>query len=198
MINYSNIQRIENMPFEEYLKLEGYSLSFLKSNVQGVATYFNVTEKVSIGKLVDTILTSPENADMSDEFYPACKAIAFEIKKVFGDLFKMASKQVAFTANLSVGDFEMKSKGILDLLLERMAVIDLKITDVRESQIDNLIEYMGYNNQLWHYGRLANVKKAYLLFYLKRERKVVVKNIDITNDHNDFWMNKVIDFGIVK
>jgi len=193
MIKYTNIKCFENIPFEEYLKLEGYSHSFLKSNLNGSKQFFNVTDKVRIGSLVDNILTEPEKADMSSEHYPAAKAIAYEIKKLFGDLIATAQKQLSYTAVLEMAGLSMLTTGRLDFLIPGFAVVDLKITN--EKNVDNLIEYMGYHNQLWHYSRLAKVKKAFLLFYCVPLKTVIVRAVDVTNEENGFWINKVIDFG---
>lgn len=193
MITYSNIQAYENIPFEDYLKLEGYSHSFLKSNVQGVKKYFDVTDKVRIGSLVDNILTEPAKADMTSPLYPAAKAIAFEIKNIFGDMIQTAQKQMSYTATLELAGLSMKTTGRLDFLIPNFAVIDLKITN--EKKVDALIEFMGYNNQLWHYSRLGGVKKAFLLFYVVPLKQVIVRAVDVTNEENGFWINKIIDFG---
>jgi len=196
MIEYSHITRYDNIEFEQYLKLPGYSHSFLKSNIQGVSKYFNETDKVRVGKIVDAILTDPLNADMSHEFYPQCKALAFELKKMFGDVMSMCDKQVNYTGSMELSGLHMQTKARLDFLLSKYAVIDLKITN--EKNVDALIEYMGYHNQLWHYSKMANVSKAYLMFYVIPLKKVVVKSIDVSSNTNEFWENKILDFGTVK
>lgn len=193
MITYTNIKCYENIPFEEYLKLEGYSHSFLKSNLHGAKQYFNTTDKVRLGSLVDSILTEPEKADMSSPLYPAAKAIAYQIKQLFGDLIASAQKQLSYTATLQMAGLEMLTTGRLDFLIPGFAVIDLKVTN--EKNVDNLIEYMGYHNQLWHYSRLAKVKKAFLLFYCVPLKTVIVRAVDVTKEDNGFWINKIIDFG---
>jgi hypothetical protein len=193
MITYKNIQCYKDIPFEEYLKLQGYSHSFLKSNINGAKKYFNMTDKVRVGALVDSIITEPAKADMSSPLYPAAKTIAFEIKKLFGDLVEVAQKQLSYTATLEFAGLEMQTTGRLDLLIPDFAVIDLKVTN--EINVDALIEYMGYDNQVWHYSRLSNVKKAFLIFYVVPLKKVVVRAIDVTSELNGFWINKLIDFG---
>lgn len=193
MITYKDIKCYEGISFEDYLKLEGYSHSFLKSNANGVKKYFEASDKVRLGSLVDNILTEPQKADMSSDLYPAAKAIAYQIKQLFGDLVSTAVKQLSYTATLELAGMQMKTTGRLDLLIPKFAVVDLKITS--EKNVDTLIEYMGYNNQLWHYSRLAQVKRAFLLFYCIPFKKVIVRAVDVTNEENGFWINKVIDFG---
>lgn len=193
MIEYKNIVCHEDISFEDYLKLEGYSHSFLKSNVQGIKKHFEITDKIRLGSLVDNILTEPAKADMTSDLYPAAKAIAFQIKNLFGDLIKSARKQLSYTAVLEMSGLQMKTTGRLDFLLPGFAVVDLKIT--KEKIVDNLIEFMGYNNQLWHYSRLANVSKAFLLFYSVPLKSVVVRSVEVSHSENGFWINKMIDFG---
>jgi hypothetical protein len=193
MISYTNIKSYEGISFEDYLKLEGYSHSFLKSNLNGVKQYFNTTDKVRLGSLVDNILTEPSKADMTSSLYPAAKAIAFQIKQLFGDLVLSAQKQMSYTATMQMAGFNMDVTGRLDFLLPNFAVVDLKITN--EKNVDGIIEYMGYNNQLWHYSKMAGVTKAFLLFYVVPLKQVVVRSVDVTSDENGFWANKIIDFG---
>jgi len=196
MITYTDIQRHDNIAFEQYLQLPGYSHSFLKSNIGGLSKHFEQTDKVRVGHLVDTILTEPAKADMSSPLYRQCKQIAAKVMEMFGDAISMCSKQVNFTAKMEMGDFVMLTKGRLDLLLEGVAVIDLKITG--EKDIDALIQFMGYENQLWHYAKMAKVKKAYLLFYSIPRKEVIVRAVDVSSEHNEFWLNKIIDFGRVE
>jgi hypothetical protein len=193
MISYTNIKSYEGISFEDYLKLKGYSHSFLKSNLNGVKQYFNTTDKVRLGSLVDNILTEPSKADMTSSLYPAAKAIAFQIKQLFGDLILSAQKQMSYTATMHMAGFNMDVTGRLDFLLPNFAVVDLKITN--EKNVDGIIEYMGYNNQLWHYSKMARVTKAFLLFYVVPLKQVVVRSVDVTSDENGFWANKIIDFG---
>lgn len=196
MIVYKDIVRYDNQGFDDYLKLEGYSHSFLKRNINGVQEAITITENIRIGSLVDKILTEPESADMTDELYPYCKIIAFELKKFFGRSLTVLQSQVSYTATCEYGGFELRVKGRLDFLLEAIAVIDIKVT--KSKQIDQLIEFMGYKNQLWHYCKMANVTKAYLVIYSIPLKQVIIKSVDVSESVNNFWANKIIDFGHVQ
>ena len=193
MITYTDIVRYDNISFDDYLKLPGYSHSFLKSNINGAKKYFNVTDNVRIGAMVDAILTEPAKADMTSEIYPFCKEIAYQLIQMFGDALNACSKQASYTATMGIEQLKMKVTGRLDLLLEGFAVIDLKIT--KEKEIDPLVQFMGYENQLWHYSKMANVPNAYLMFYSIPLKKVIVKKVDVSGYYNEFWMSKIIDFG---
>ena len=64
MINFTNRRRYDNIPFEQYLKVDGFSYSFLKREMQGSVPTFNSTPKVELRKLVDAILTQQDDIDI--------------------------------------------------------------------------------------------------------------------------------------
>lgn len=196
MLHYTNIQRIDNMPFEDYLNLPGYSHSFLKRERNGVAESLTMTDNIMIGSLVDAILTDPAKADMSHVLYGIARQISAEIKLKFGHIIKHFKKQVSYTGNICFGDFVMPVKGRLDFLLEGIAVVDLKIT--KSKDIDGLIEFMGYKNQMWHYCRFPGITKSYLIIYSIPLKQTFIKYIDCSNPFNQFWADKVVMFGKAK
>jgi hypothetical protein len=195
MISVSNIVRIEGIPFQEYLQLPGYSHSFLKREVNGVAPDLETTDNMRLGSLVDAILTEPEKADMSSHLYEAARAIAYEVKTKFAAALKLFLKQLSFTADMEMSGFIMPVKGRLDFLLPGHAVIDLKVTKMKD--IPALIEHMGYKNQLWHYCQMAQVKVAYLMIYCVPTKKVYLIKLDCSSNTNFFWEEKILKFGKV-
>lgn len=197
MITYSNIKRQDNIPFEDYLKLGGYSHSFLKREHNGIVEPLTITENIRIGKLVDAILTDPASADMTDSLYQYAKNIAFEIKKTFGELIKSFESQISFTADIEYKGFKMATTGRLDWGLPKHAVIDLKVTKSKISALNTLVEFMGYKNQLWHYCKMYGVTKAYLIFYSIPDKKSHIIFIDCSEPVNEFWADKTIKFGTV-
>ncbi len=197
MITYSNIQRHDNLPFEEYLKLGGYSHSFLKRERMGMVEDLKMTDNIMIGKLVDAILTEPKNAEMSNELYPVAKLIAYEIQKTFGGLIVRFQKQVSFTADVTYRAFTMPTTGRLDYLLPGHAVIDLKVTKSKHAAVPGLVDYMGYKNQLWHYAKMAKVNKSYLMIHSIPSKSTILYAYDCSLDMNDFWAEKIITFGKV-
>ncbi len=198
-IVYSNIQQYNNLDFADYLKLPGYSHSFLKHAKNGIAANIEVTDKMKVGSMVDAILTEPHKANMADPIYPYCKDIAFNVKEKFGTLIQHFQKQISYTCTVSydagTAKFFIYSKGRLDFLLPGHAVIDLKITEAKD--VPALIEFMGYENQLYHYCRMAGVKKAYLMVYVINKRKVELREFDCSSNYNTFWANKVLEYGSV-
>jgi len=60
MITYHSITRYDNLHWEDYIKLPGYSFSWLKRENSGYVSEFKPTDKMKLGSLVDALLTSPE------------------------------------------------------------------------------------------------------------------------------------------
>ncbi len=195
MITYSNIKRFDNLQFEEYLKLEGYSHSFLKRERNGITQELTMTDNIIMGKLVDGILTDPGAVDMSNVLYPSAKIIAFDIKQTFGDLIKFFVPQISFTADVEYKGFLMPTTGRLDWLLPGHAVIDLKCTKAKANQLPGLIDFMGYKNQVWHYCKMAKMDKAYLMFHSIPDKKTLIIFIDCSLGYNEFWAEKTMMFG---
>ena len=83
MIEYKNIQQFQNVAFDKYLSMPGYSQSFLKREVNGVNPGMEVTDNMKLGSMVDAILTEPDKVDISSPFYEPGKSIASEINKSF-------------------------------------------------------------------------------------------------------------------
>lgn len=192
MIEYKNIKRFDNLSFEDYMKLPGYSYSFLRSERNGIAPDIEVTNKMRLGSLVDGILTSPETVNMSDDLYSNAKTIASEIKLAFGSCLIFFKTQVSYTGEAQFKDYKIITKGRLDFLLEKHALIDLKITESKG--IKALVDYMSYRNQIWHYCKLSNVKKAYLIIHSIPLKKSQIIEVSIS-DYNDFWASKILKFG---
>jgi hypothetical protein len=199
VVIYKDCQRIDVADFNQYLATPGYSHSSIKSDKGGYSAPFNVTKKVMIGKIVDQILTDSGKVDYSNENYPISKKIAAYIQGQFNSILPNLQTQIAYTGTIKYKGLTMPVKGILDYLLPNFCVLDLKVT--AEKNVDKLIEFMGYKNQLWHYGRLAGVKFAYILIYSthkdNQKHPLRMIKIDISSPNNTFWENAVLNFGEV-
>ncbi len=196
MITYSNIVRYDNLPFDDYLNLAGYSHSFLKRERNGIMPHLEITDNILLGALVDSILTEPSRVQMSHVLYPAASKIAATLKHQYGDLIKHFKTQVSYTATVECSGLEMQVKGRTDFLLESRAIIDLKVTKAKN--VSALIQYMGYENQVWHYAKLAQVEKAYILIYSVPLKRTFIIPMQVQNSANDFWIDKILLFGSVK
>lgn len=182
------------MPFDEYLTLPGYSFSFLKRERSGFAEDVAYTAKIGIGKLVDAILSEPATANMGSELYPAAKAIAFKLQQQFGPLLPAFKKQVSYTGLFTANGWSCPTRGRLDFLLERRAVIDLKVTS--EKRILPLIDHMQYWDQQFGYALLAGVPKRYILIYSRpnKESTLLPSPMPIPAV-NEWWAEKIERFG---
>lgn len=195
MITYTNIKRYDNLSFEDYLNLDGYSHSFLRHETNGVAHQIEVTEKMKLGSLVDAILTEPHTVNMADPMYNSARNIAFAIKSNYAHILPQFQKQVSYTAEIEYKGFRMLVKGRLDYVIPKVALLDAKVTSA--PNFEALITYMGYDNQMWHYARLAEAKSAYLMPYSVPKKTTKIIKIDVSAPVNEFWAEKILKFGNV-
>lgn len=194
MITCTNTQRFEGIAFANYLKIEGYSHSFLKYQKNGIVEPKEVTANMQIGTLVDGILCEPDSVNMAHELYAPAKAIAYELQKKHGNLINAFKKQVSYTATMQYNGFQLPVKGRLDFLIPLHAVVDLKVTWSKD--VLALIEYMGYKNQLFAYCKMAGVKKGYIMIHSAPLNKTTIVDIAIP-DTNEFWQEQILNFGTV-
>jgi len=198
MITCNNITRIQNLKFEDYLKLPQYSHSFLKSEKHGYSQFKGATIKMQLGSLVDAIRTDGD-VDMAHPLYRQARNIAIQLFDQLGWAFKKLHKQVSYTGimryDAGKAIFELPIKGRPDFELPGEFIIDLKVTNEPKEKIDSLIKFMGYPNQQFCYGKLGGCKIAYLSFYTTKTNEVLpLKRITI-GDRNTFWEEKIIKFG---
>jgi hypothetical protein len=197
MITISNQIIHDSIPFSEYLALPGYSHSFLKREVGGVLPAMDISEGMQIGSLVDAIITEPGAANMGHPSYDTAKTIAYHLKRDYQWLFDGSKKQVNMTANFTHQGLTLPVKGRADFWIPDHMVIDLKVTNSRDSRA--IISHMGYLNPLWGYAKMAGVKKGAWLFYSKPLKKCLpLIEVDLSSDVNAFWMDKIMKFGKVK
>jgi len=196
MVIYKNIVRYDDLPFKDYLEInknfKAMSFSFMNREKYGQIEDVEVTMNMRTGSLVDDILTNPSYANMKDTLYPFCKKIAFEIKEKFGSLISKFEKQVSFTAIAEHKGFKLHTTGRLDFGLKDFAVIDLKVTFSKD--VKALIKHMGYSEQVWHYAKLYNVKKAFIMIHSLPLNKTYLIEINIS-ESSEFWENKILKFG---
>lgn len=192
MINYSEIKKHDNLEWGSYLSLPGHSYSFLKSERYGLNKPVQETDKMRIGTLVDAIITGGK-IDMASPLYPAARDIASKIVGMFGSMITRFEKQVSYSATMEYQGFKIQTRGRLDFLLPGIAVVDLKVTQAKD--VRPIIRHFGYDNQLWHYGKMAGVKKGYLMVHSVPLKKTEIIVIDISSNTNEFFAEKIIKFG---
>lgn len=192
MINYSEIQKHEELGWDSYLSLPGYSYSFFKNERHGLARHVETTEAMARGTMVDNILTGGR-VDMASPLYIPARDIASKITGTFGSLITRFEKQISYSALCEYKGFKVRMRGRLDFLLTQRAVIDLKVTGVKD--VGSVIDFFGYKNQVWHYARMAQVPKAYLMIYSVPKRKTEIIEVDVRSNMNEFFAEKIIKFG---
>lgn len=195
MIEYSNIRRYNDLDFDDYLEIPGMSFSYLKGERYGQAKEVPLTHKIRIGKMVDAILTEDGRIDMADEFYPIARSIAEKIKAKFGEFIVKFEKQISYSADAIYNGYKLSTKGRLDYLLPGMAVIDLKVTHVKADQVRPLIKFMQYDNQLWNYANMAQVKRKYIMIHSVPSKTTEMVDMGVVTSYNEFWQGKIEKFG---
>lgn len=196
MISFTNIQRYDNLPFEDYLKLPGMSHSYLKSEYFGEVDTIAETAKIRIGKMVDAFLTEPASVDYADPNIEIAERIAAAIRVRFGHVLDRMQKQISYTADVSYMNHTAACKFRLDFLLPGILVLDLKVTHEPMRSVPALVDFMGYRNQLWGYAKASQVDKGYLLVYSVPSKRLEIFNVPILST-NDFWRDKILKFGNV-
>jgi hypothetical protein len=191
-ITCTNIQRLESLDFENYKLLPQYNFSYLKMQRAGVAQQIKVTDKIILGKLVDDIRTNG-NVDMSHKLYPHAKQIAAYLYDNFGNVLDYLTPQVSYTGTMEYNGFTLPVKGRPDFELKKRLIIDLKITHAKN--VEGVIKYMRYHDQLYGYGKLAQVPEAYILSYSVPLKQAKIYPVIPITDYNEFWADKIIKFG---
>ena len=200
MIIYRNIQRITGLEFESYLERPGHSHSSLK---QHAYKDFIVTDKVRVGKIVDDILTNKgANCDITHKLYPAARDIADTMTRELGiATLALLTFQVSYVCEVEFEGLRMTIKGRPDAELGKIAVIDFKVNNSCKNVEDcrKLIEFMGYDNQLYNYGRMGNKKHHYIFIYSTIARRTfflkrLVKEEDVIMADN-WWAEKILENG---
>ena len=187
------------MPFDSYLNLGSsfFSHSFLKSEESGTSPLFVPSNKVRIGKMVDNILMSPDEVDITLPEFSEGKKIARAIKIKFGNLISQFVPQVSYAAQLSYKGLVMDVCGRLDWELPNHAVIDLKVTDAKtDKEFAKIIEYMGYNNQMFNYRGLSQLRQSFILPYSTKANNClsIIEN-KYSQSAEEFWKSAVLKFG---
>lgn len=202
MLKYSNINRFDNLPSEEYFAMydateRHYSHSFLKREQSGHSPHLEMTAKIRLGKMVDAILMSPDEVNPADpEFKPGC-VIASAIKAKFKGLIDNFVPQVSYTGKLSYRGLVMNVIGRLDWELPNHSAIDLKVTDAKtDREFSKVIEFMGYPNQLYNYRGLAGVKSSFIIPYSAKANCCLTPvKLEWSQESENFWTGCVIKFG---
>ncbi len=198
-MTWTNIQRIENLPFEDYLKKSDYhSISKLK---QGFKSDLIISDKIRVGKLVDDILTNGGNeSSLKDPNYPIAKEIASALKSEFSGMpFKF---QVSYFGDMEYEGLVLPVKGRPDIEFGRHgsgAIVDLKVNNSCKNVRDceNLISFLHYDDQIFNYSGLAGKQHRYLWIWSTVVKKLFRLKRSCANSIG-WWGDKVLEFGTCK
>lgn len=183
-----NTQFHVDIPFEDYLRLPGYSFSWLKSGGQKIEP----TPKMRLGTKVHAYLLSAheyEHGEDSDLVRP----LAMALKGVLGPVLRYCTPELAVTADFIYDGMVLKYKGRIDLPVvskpHLSLVIDLKVTemDLRKS-----IDFFHYHHQVSGYCLAIGASKGVIVSVNPRTKKTQVQPIRLITS---FWEKSVLRFG---
>lgn len=176
-----NLQVYENVPFDEYLQINGTSYSSIKGFCG------EISEGMKLGSRVHAFLGEPHEYDWQD--YSTVKTIAGEIKKRIGPAFKYLAKEVCFTAEFHYHGFMMRFKGRVDAGEFQKIILDYKILS---GGVDSAIQMFGYDRQMSGYCLATNTPMALIIAWNKSKKRIEPKTIK--PDYR-WWAEKVLTHG---
>ena len=176
----ADIKIYQDIPFDEYLKLPGYSYSGIKHD----GKEFAPSRKMIIGTMVHQYLNEPHrfNGDIR-----IVKPIATAIIKTLGPLYKHLQYETSICCNFCHHGIIMKYRGRIDAGIRNRIVIDFKIgKDVESSKA-----FFGYDDQLSGYATAYNAPLALIVACNPEAREPVATVIPVTISHK-FWEAQVL------
>lgn len=189
MIKVTNlIIHPKEIPFEQYQELEGFSFSDLKK-LNG-APDFIPTEKMMLGTRVHNFLFEPKAYDWKDA--SVVKPLAIEVNKATGGAIKYMQTEASVTAKFWYEGFCMLYRGRIDAMRPKQLIFDLKVTEMND--IEKLIEFMGYDNQLGGYAIATGTPNAMICALLKKKGKCILRPIDVKKSET-FWIEQILKYG---
>lgn len=204
MIEFSNIKRVQGLDFDKYLLMDGISHSMAKSHKHGIFQDIKITDKITVGKLADEIITLDRHHKEHELYLPA-KDIAERMKSDFGqNLLSIMKFQVSYFAEMSYDGISLLTKGRPDAEIGTRILIDIKLTenckDINECH--KLADFMGYDNQLWNYSSMGRHTEKYIFMYAKKQKRTFFLKRLITDNQDqrahDWWANKILELGNFK
>lgn len=186
MIQVLNKKILKDIPFDEYLKLPGYSFSSIKG-FSGPPT-----AKMQLGTDVHNYLLTPEQYDHRNR--ELVLPIATALRKQLGVLVDKMLPESIVTADFVCNGFKLPYKGRLDLHIPGRLIIDIKVSDV---PLSVSCPRFGYDDQQSGYAIGGECKIALLVrispVSVKKKRPIVeIKNVPITTL---WWENQIVQKG---
>lgn len=179
-----NKQYHVDMPFDDYLKLPGFSYSGIKNYGQPP---IQATNKMRIGTLVHNYLFEPKNYNY--EKFEIVKPIAHQVEIILGNALNGMKSEIGVTADFVHEDMKLEYKGRIDLLRAGKIVIDLKVS---EKPLYKTIPFFGYDKQLSGYALATESRVAMIIRVCPVTRKTELKTIPISSE---WWEKQIVKFG---
>lgn len=186
MLHTTNTHYHQNMKFEEYLTLPGYSYSGLKAKSSPFPD--QPTAKMWLGTKVHNYLLEPEKYNHEDR--EIVKPMALAVRNVLGpELLGLMEKELVVTCDMECGGFTMPYKGRLDMCRVGRIVIDLKVSTM---PLHRSIPFFGYDKQLSGYAIATGSRVALIVKVDPRNCKPETKIISI---QSEWWERQVLKYG---
>lgn len=155
MIKVKNLQYHENLGFDDYLKLPGFSYSGLKARESKKEVV--ETDKMRFGTEVHKYLLTPKELTRND---PKVRGVVLRLKQSIPvTIFKSAKPELSVTADFEYEDFVLPWKGRIDLPVIPKLIIDLKVTEMTAAKA---MEFFRYDRQISGYCIATRTKLGFI------------------------------------
>lgn len=171
-----------SLPFEDYLKMPGYSFSGLSKR----GAIIEPTEKMKLGTRVHNYLL--DAADFDYEDLRIVKPLAIAVKRVLGDSFRLLKTEMAVTANMEHEGFRLSYKGRLDMHYPGVIVVDLKISENKN------VDFFGYVDQVSGYCMADESPRGVIVKLHPKTLETTIINAPITTR---WWEHQIKTKGEV-
>jgi hypothetical protein len=178
-----DIRIIEDIPFEDYLKLPGLSYSSVKNG----GSRIDPTDKMRFGSLVDAYLFEPHT--YNGEQYNLVRPIAEAAIGKLGALIRHGRRQLAVLCTMVYNGLYIYYKGRVDLEACGL-IIDFKVSEMNVIQA---INHFGYNHQLNGYA-IPLGSKGGLIFSIHPKSPHPIQLQAIQNSVI-WWQQQVLKYG---
>ena len=184
-----NVRFYRDLEFSDYLKMPGYSFSWLKSGGQKIEP----TPKMQLGTKVHTYLLSAREY-LHEEGHELVRPLAVALKGILSPVLRYCSPELAVTADFVYQGMVLHYKGRIDLPVlhyksRLCVVIDIKVTemDLRKS-----IDFFGYHNQINGYALSIGAQRRVIISVNPKSGVTQVIPIAYTDE---FWKRAVLKYG---
>lgn len=171
--------------WNSYCQLDAHSFSSLKL----IGKTFQPTAKMRLGSLVHQYILQP--SEYNYEQIELVKPIATAMLAIPGiqTFLKSAICEQPWTANFNYEGFQITWRGIPDIRIPKLLIIDIKVTEL---PIEKAVNYFGYNDQQVGYMLGTDTPRAMIISVHPKTHKVGMYNVknDLT-----WWQQQCLIHG---